>query len=162
MEKLLPILRRHLTTPNASLRARSDAVFQVAQTLCSVYKTVLRFRKESANVYGITDNDQTCLSEPWSSRSQLLELVRATLEALESIIDSRTRELGSNIDNETDLDYGGGVNSIQGGRDREERERQKSLRDFAAELSDYALAMHQERMAYLQRCASGSDQQQIS
>lgn len=151
-------MRKHLTAPHATLSARSDAVYQVAQTLCATYKTTLRFRRESANVYGITDNDQTCLSEPWSSRSQLLELMRAAIEALESIIDARTREMGSNIDNETELEYGQFV-SANASREREERERQKNLRDCTAELADYALAMHQERMAYLQRwvtCKQGN------
>ena len=77
--------------------------------------------------------------------------MRASIEALESIIDARTREMGSNIDNETDLEYGQTGNTAKGSREREERERQKNLRDFTAELADYALAMHQERMAYLQR-----------
>lgn len=151
LEKLLPLLRKRLSAPNATLLARSEAVYQVAQSLCATYKAVVRFRRESANYYGITDGDQTCLSEPWSSRSQLLELMRSAIEALESIIDARTRELGSNIDNETDLEYGQSANSARGSTERAERERQKALRDFAAELSDYALAMHQERMAYLQR-----------
>ena len=156
LESLLPVLQRETDAKSrdVSLPSRTMATQQVAQILSVTYRSVLRFRAESRNLYAITNSDQTCLSEPWTSRSTLLSLLRLTIERLEQVIRERSRELGSNVDNEDLIEYGradeGGLGASREMREREERHTQKSLKEHLAELSDYALAMHQERMAYLE------------
>lgn len=156
LEALLPILRRETdpSSRDASLASRTLTTQHVAEILSITYRSVLRFRAESSNLYAITNSDQTCLSEPWTSRSTSLSLLRLTVERLEQVIRERSRELGSNVDNEDLIEYGradeGGLGGSREVREREERHTQKSLKEQFAELSDYALAMHQERMAYLE------------
>lgn len=75
----------------------------------------------------------------------------------DSLLIERSRVIGSSIDDDTNVAYGSG-DRLRTGRAgasiEEERETQRLLKSYLVELADYALAMHQERMSYLQRWAA--------
>ena len=148
LEQFLPILQNRLL-PSVSLADQVSVIYQVDQALSLTYKTVRRFRSESSNLYGISAESQICLSEPWSSRPRLLELLRLAIECTEQTIAERTREMGSAIDDEQMIDYG--QERRLDDLNQAGAELQRDLKEYMAEMADYALAMHQERMAFLQR-----------
>lgn len=134
---------------------------QVDRDLTLSYKAISRHRIENGSLYGIPlgPDAQTCLSEPWSSQPRLLELMRLAFETTDDLLLERRRVLGSNIDDEKVSEYGSTTKGAgkRGQRTLEdERETQRSLKAYLVELADHTLAMHQERMSYLQRYVEGS------
>lgn len=145
LEQMLQPLQQRATAPTP-LSSRTACIHQVDEILTIAYKALLRSRIENSDLYGLPASDaQVCLSEPWSSRPKLLRLLVSAFEFTERIVQERSSDLGTAVDDEEQIDYGAA------GQDKQEKETQKELKDFMAEIADYALAMHQERMAYLQR-----------
>ena len=154
LEELLPVLQRYLG-PISTGNQRASVLMQVDQSLSLTYKAIQRFRNDSSNLYGLSTETQLCLSEPWSSRPRLLELLRLAFVSTEEIVTERTRELGSGVNEEETIQYGAAREmTTSSAAGREEKILQRDFKNYMTELADYALAMHQERMAYLQRQVS--------
>lgn len=130
----------------ADLQAITDRMLQVAEVLTLAYKTITRFRQENNVIYG-TGTDQTCLTEPWSSAGNLTTLSRKTFEGVMALIEQRSTRLGTAIDNETST---GASRSSASAEVQQQQDQQHLLKNYAADLADVTLAMHQERMAYLE------------
>lgn len=156
LESYLPLLQQRGTSTALPLNERSNVLCQVDRDLSLFYKAIARHRIEHGSLYGIPlgPDSQTCLTAPWSSQPQLLELMRLAFETTDAVLLERSRVLGSNIDDEKTAEYGSS-NKGPGKRGQrtleDEREMQRSLKAYLIELADYTLAMHQERMSYLQR-----------
>lgn len=157
-EEYLPILEQRGTNASLPLTERTSVLHQIDRDLSLTYKALTRHRIEQGNLYGIPlgPDSQTCLSEPWSSRPRVLKLMRLAFEATDKLLVERSRVLGSNIDDDRAGEYGSSsqvANGRTGMSLEDEREIQRVLKAYLVELADYTLAMHQERMSYLQRCA---------
>lgn len=156
LEAYLPVLQSQAVEASLPLNERTHTLFQVDRDLALVYRAVNRHRVEQGNLYGIPlgPDSQTCLSEPWTSRPTLLKLLRLAFEATEALLTERSREIGSNIDDSGADEYGSTLH-LQSGRVvaniEEERQTQHLLKAYLVDLADHTLAMHQERMSYLQR-----------
>lgn len=137
---------------NLALLERSTALLDIDHCLASVLKATLRHRIEFGQLYGIPlgPDSQTCLSEPWSSRPATLHLLRDTFEATVKLLQERTNVLGSTVDEEAEGTYGSIHSRSQTPSQEDEQKRQHVLKNLLVDLGDYTLAMHQERLAYLQ------------
>lgn len=157
LEEYLPLLQQQGVSTALPLNERTAILYQVDRDLTLSYKATIRHRIEHGSLYGIPlgPDSQTCLSEPWSSRPKLLELMRLAFDTTDKLLLERSRVIGSNIDDDKGLDYGS-TNKVTSGRFgasvEDERETQRILKAHLVELADYTLAMHQERMSYLQKC----------
>jgi hypothetical protein len=152
LEQMLPLLEVRVLPSALPLKDRSIALQQIDRALCLALKAASRHRVEQGNLYGIpvSSDSQTCLSAPWTSTPTLLELLRFAFDATDSILVERRQVIGSNVDDDRAQEYGSAAH-IRKGTVEEEKEVQHLLKSYLVELADYALAMHQERMSYLQR-----------
>lgn len=159
LEEYLPLVQHRGVSTTIPLNERTALLYQVDRDLTLSYKATTRHRIEQGSLYGIPlgPDSQTCLSEPWSSQAKLLELMRLAFDTTDNLLLERSRVLGSNIDDDKGLEYGSS-NKVASGRSgasvEDERETQRVLKAYLVELADYTLAMHQERMSYLQRYVS--------
>lgn len=156
LAEYLPILQQQALNTASPLSERTSILFQADRDLSLVFKALSRHRIEQSGLYGIPlgPDSQTCLSEPWSSRRKLLELLRTAFNATDDLLSERSRTIGSSIDDDTTADYGPSAHyptARSGASMEEERDTQRRLKSYLVELADYTLAMHQERMSYLQR-----------
>lgn len=138
-DQMYPFLER-LRANNISLSDRTKGLTQIVAILVTTLQAIYLFRKENSRLYG-TQGDQTCLSEPWSSRATTLQVLQTSCEETRRCLQDRTRQLGTNIDAE------GNANTEPQTSDNRT---QTSLKDHYAKLADYTLNAYQERLAYLQ------------
>ncbi|PLW07853.1 hypothetical protein PCANC_24721 [Puccinia coronata f. sp. avenae] len=139
---------------STKLHTRSSQLMEANEILLTVYNAAIDIRKTHIKMYDL-ENDTT--TEPWTSTLNLLDILQSHYEATLDILQQRTREFGSAMDDER-APFGADSANLLMGADEDANgvSSDKSqwlhhtLKDQLIELVEKSLAMMRERMTFLE------------